>query len=122
MDEDTLFLKIVRGEVPADIVYRDELVTAFRDIAPQAPVHVLIVPNRPVPSVAEVGPEHEPALGRMFTVARRIAEAEGIAEDGFRLIVNTHDHAGQEVYHLHLHLIGGRPLGPMLSRAVRDGG
>ena len=91
MDEDTLFLKIVRGEVPADIVYRDELVTAFRDIAPQAPVHVLIVPNRPVPSVAEVGTEHEPALGRMFTVARRIAEAEGIAEDGFRLIVNTHD-------------------------------
>ncbi len=119
-DSSTPFLAIVRGEIPADVVYRDELVTAFRDISPQAPVHVLIVPNEPVPSVAEVEPEHEPALGRLLTVARRIAEAEGIAEDGYRLIVNCRSHGGQEVDHLHVHLLGGRPLGPMLSRASGD--
>ena len=114
--EDTIFGKIVRGELNADVVYRDELVTAFRDINPKAPVHVLIVPNEPVATVADVEASHEAALGRMFTVARKIAEEEGVAEDGFRLIVNTRDHSGQEVYHLHMHLLGGRPLGPMLAR------
>jgi histidine triad (HIT) family protein len=99
-------------------VYRDELVTAFRDINPQAPTHVLIIPNEAVATVADVGPGDEAALGRMFTVARKIAEEEGIAGDGFRLIVNTRDHAGQEVYHLHMHLLGGRPLGPMLARTT----
>jgi histidine triad (HIT) family protein len=113
---DTIFGRIVRGEIDSDIVYRDDLVTAFRDISPQAPTHVLIVPNDPVATVADVEERHEAALGRMFTVARRIAEEEGIAEDGFRLIVNTRDYAGQEVYHLHMHLLGGRPLGPMLAR------
>lgn len=113
---DTIFGRIVRGEVDADVVYRDELVTAFRDIDPQAPTHVLIVPNEPIPTAADVEPSHEAALGRLFTAARRIAEEEGIARDGYRLIVNTRDHAGQEVYHLHMHLLGGRPLGPMLSR------
>jgi len=113
---DTIFGRIVRDEIDADVVYRDELVTAFRDIHPQAPTHVLIVPNEPIPTVVDVEPSHESALGRMFTVARRIAEQEGIAEDGFRLIVNTRRHAGQEVFHLHMHLLGGRPLGPMLSR------
>lgn len=112
----TVFGRIVRGEIDSDIVYRDDLVTAFRDISPQAPTHVLIVPNDPVATVAEVEERHEAALGRMFTVARRIAEEEGVAEDGFRLIVNTRDYAGQEVYHLHMHLLGGRPLGPMLAR------
>lgn len=114
--EDTIFGRIVRGEIDADVVYRDELVTAFRDISPKAPTHVLIVPNEPVPTVADVEARHEAALGRMFTAARRIAEEEGIAESGFRLIVNTRDHGGQEVYHLHMHLLGGRPLGPLLQR------
>ncbi len=113
---DTIFGKIVRGELEADVVYQDDLVTAFRDIQPKAPVHILIVPNDPVETVAHVEPRHEAALGRMFTVARKLAEEEGIAEDGFRLIVNTRDQAGQEVYHLHMHLLGGRSLGPMLSR------
>lgn len=114
---DTIFGRIVRGEVEADVLHRDELVTAFRDINAQAPTHVLIVPNDPVPSAAEVEARHEAALGRMFTVARKIAEEEGIAADGFRLIINTRDHGGQEVPHLHMHLLGGRPLGRMLSGA-----
>lgn len=113
---DTIFSKIIRGEFDADIVYQDDLVTAFRDIHPQAPTHILIVPNEPVPTVADVEPEHEAALGRMIIAARQIAEEEGIAESGYRLIINTRDHGGQEVYHVHMHLLGGRPLGPMLSR------
>jgi histidine triad (HIT) family protein len=114
---DTIFGKIIRGEIDADVLYQDELVTAFRDIHAQAPTHVLIIPNEAIATAADVEERHEAALGRMFTVARRIAEDEGIAEDGFRLIVNTRGHAGQEVYHLHMHLLGGRPLGPMLSRS-----
>ena len=115
MAGDTVFLKIVRGELPADVVYRDELVTAFRDLHPQAPVHVLIVPNHAIPTAADVAPEDEPALGRLFTVARLVAEQEGLS-DGYRLIVNCKSHGGQEVDHLHLHLLGGEPLGPMRSR------
>lgn len=116
MTQDTLFAKIVRREIPADIVYQDDLVTAFRDIHPQAPVHVLIVPNAVVPTAADAETEHEAALGRMFTAARKIAEREGLGE-GYRLIVNCKDHGGQEVYHLHMHLLGGRPLGPMLDHS-----
>ena len=113
---DTIFGKIINGEVDADVVYKDDMVTAFRDVNPQAPVHVLIVPNEAIPTAADVEAHHEAALGRMFTVARKIAEDEGIDEDGFRLIVNTRQHGGQEVFHLHMHLLGGRPLGPMLAR------
>jgi histidine triad (HIT) family protein len=120
MAADNPFLKIVRGEIPADIVYRDALVTAFRDIAPQAPVHVLIVPNHPVASVADAEPEDEAALGRLFTAARRIAEQEGLADAGYRLIVNCRAHGGQEVDHLHLHLLGGEPMGPMRARRKRS--
>jgi histidine triad (HIT) family protein len=114
MSDDTLFARIVRGEIPAEIVYRDDLVTAFRDIAPQAPTHILIVPNRAIATVDDVGPDDEAALGRLFTAARTIAVQEGL-DHGYRLIVNCKEHGGQEVFHLHLHLIGGRPLGPMLS-------
>ncbi len=115
MTTDTLFSKIVRGEIPADIVYQDDTVTAFRDIAPQAPVHILVIPNEPIATAADVEPRHEPVLGKLFTVARQIAESEGIAENGYRLIVNCKEHGGQEVPHLHLHLLGGRPLGRMLA-------
>ena len=115
MPPETIFSKIIRREIPAAILHQDELVTAFRDIGAQAPTHVLIVPNELVPTAADVAPRHEAALGRMFTVARRIAEQEGIAEDGYRLIVNCRAHGGQEVSHLHMHLVGGRPLGRMLA-------
>ncbi len=113
----TVFEKIIRGELPADIVYRDEQVIAFRDIRPAAPTHILIVPNRPIPTVNDVQPEDEPLLGHMIYVAKRLAEQEGIANDGYRLIINCNRHGGQEVFHLHLHLIGGRPLGPMVVRS-----
>lgn len=112
----TIFTKIINGEIPGDIVYQDELVTAFRDINPQAPTHILIVPNKEIPTVNDVSAEDEVMLGRMMVAAQQIAAAEGIAEDGFRLMINCNDHGGQEVYHLHMHLLGGRPLGPMLAR------
>ncbi|MDH3196608.1 MAG: purine nucleoside phosphoramidase [Candidatus Krumholzibacteria bacterium] len=116
MAEETIFSKIIRKEIPAEIVYHDELVTAFRDIHPAAPTHVLIVPNKVIPTVNDVAPEDEPLLGRMFTVAARIAANERIADDGYRLLVNCNRHGGQEVFHLHMHLLGGKPLGPMLAR------
>lgn len=116
MSEETIFSKIIRREISSDIVYQDELVTAFRDISPQAPVHILIIPNILIPTVNDVKPEHEQALGRMMVVAAKIAEQQGIAEDGYRLIVNCNHHGGQEVYHIHMHLLGGEKLGPMLSR------
>lgn len=112
----TIFEKIIAGEIPADIVHQDDLVTAFRDISPQAPTHILVVPNRVIPTLADVTAEDEAVLGRMLRVASQLAEAEGIAEDGYRVMINCRDFGGQEVYHLHLHLLGGRPLGPMLSR------
>ncbi len=112
---DTIFAQIVRGEVPADLVYQDELVTAFRDVEPQAPTHILVVPNKPVATIADVTDSDEPALGRMMRVAALLAEEEGIDEDGYRLILNCRAHGGQEVFHVHMHLLGGRPLGKMLS-------
>ncbi len=111
----TLFAKIVRGELPADIVYQDDLVTAFRDINPQAPTHVLVVPNKVIRTANDLTAEDEQIAGRMLLVAKKVAEQEGIAEDGYRLIINCNRHGGQEVYHLHLHVIGGRRLGPMLT-------
>ena len=116
MAEETIFSKIIRREIPADILYQDELVTAFRDISPKAPTHILIVPNVLIPTVNDVEPEHEAALGRMFTVARKLAAKEEISDDGYRLIVNCNRHGGQEVYHIHMHLVGGQALGPMLVR------
>ena len=89
--------------------------TAFRDISPKAKTHVLIIPNKLIPTVNQVEQEDELALGRLFTVARKLAEQEGIAEDGYRLIVNCNRHGGQEVYHLHMHLLGGQPLGGLLA-------
>lgn len=116
MAEETIFSKIIRREIPSDIVYQDDLVTAFRDISPQTPSHILIIPNQLIPTVNDVKPEDEAALGRMVTVAAKIAQQEGIAEDGYRLIINCNRHAGQEVYHIHMHLLGGRSLGPLLAR------
>lgn len=112
----SIFTKIVNGEIDADIVYQDELVTAFRDINPAAPIHILIVPNREIATAADLTPADEQVAGRMMIVASQVAAQEGLAEKGYRLILNCKEHGGQEVYHMHLHLVGGRPLGPMLLR------
>ncbi|WP_087017286.1 purine nucleoside phosphoramidase [Thaumasiovibrio subtropicus] len=114
MAEETIFSKIIRKEIPADVVYQDDLVTAFRDINPRAPSHILIVPNVLIPTINDVTEADEAALGRMVTVAKKLAAEEGIADDGYRLIMNCNTHGGQEVYHIHMHLVGGKPLGPML--------
>jgi histidine triad (HIT) family protein len=116
MAQETIFSKIIRREIPADILYQDELVTAFRDINPRAPTHILIVPNVLIPTVNDVEAQHELALGRLFTVARKLAADAGIAEDGYRLIMNCNQHGGQEVYHIHMHLVGGKALGAMVAR------
>ena len=112
----TIFSKIVADEHPADVVYRDDRVTAFRDIHPAAPTHILIVPNREIPTVNDLADEDEALAGHMLLVARDLAKKEGIAESGYRLIVNCNRDGNQEVFHLHLHLIGGRPLGSMVKR------
>lgn len=111
-----VFQRIVDRELPAEIVHQDELVTAFKDINPAAPVHVLIVPNREIASLDGLGGGDGELAGRLLLTAARLARQLGIAETGYRVIVNTGRHGGQEVPHLHLHLVGGRPLGPMLDR------
>jgi len=112
----TVFSKIIKGGMSADIVYQDEQVTCFRDINPAAPVHILIVPNREIPTVNDLQDEDETLAGHMLLVAKKLAEQEGVAESGYRLIINCNREGGQEVYHLHMHLLGGRPMGPMVSR------
>lgn len=112
----TVFKKIVDGEKSADIVYQDDQVTAFKDIHPQAPVHILIVPNRVIPSTNDIQPDDETLVGHMVRVAAQIAEEQGIAERGYRLMINCGSEGGQTIDHLHLHLLGGKPLGPMLAR------
>lgn len=112
----TIFSKILAKEIPADIVYEDAHVTAFKDINPQAPVHILIIPNKEIPTVDDVEDADTELLGRLFLTAKKIAREQGIAESGYRLLVNCRDDGGQEVYHLHMHLLGGRNLGPMLAK------
>ena len=116
MAEETIFSKIIRKEIPAETLYQDDLVTAFRDINPAAPSHILIIPNKLIPTAADVESEDEVTLGRLFIVARKLAEQEGIAESGYRLIVNCKQDGRQEVYHLHMHLLGGRDMGFMVNR------
>ncbi len=114
MTEETLFTRIIQRKIPADILFQDERVTAFRDIQPQAPSHILIIPNKAIPSVNQVTEKDEAVLGYLFIVARKLAEQEGLSANGYRLIINCGDDGEQEVYHLHMHLLGGKRLGRML--------
>ncbi len=107
---ETIFSKIIRHEIPADIVYEDDEILAFRDINPQAPVHVLIIPKIEIATVNDVQPGHAELMGKMVLTAQEIASQEGIAEDGFRLVINCNRHGCQVVFHLHMHLIGGKQL------------
>lgn len=115
MTEETIFSKIIRQEIPTPLLYQDDLVTAFRDITPQTSTHILIIPNKVIPTINDVSDDDELTLGRMITVAKKLAKEEGIAKNGYRLIINCNEHGGQEVYHIHMHLVGGQRLGKMLS-------
>lgn len=106
----TIFEKIIAREIPAEIVYEDDNVVAFRDIDPQAPIHILIIPRKVIATSNDVGTEDEELVGHMVTTAARIARREGIADSGYRLVINCNKDGGQAVYHLHLHLLGGRPM------------
>ena len=108
--DDCIFCKIVSGEFNSDRVFQDDQVTAFRDIHPAAPTHILIVPNKHISGVSEMQPEDEALVGHLFSVAKNLAEAEGIASTGYRLIINNGADAGQVVPHLHLHLLGGHRM------------
>lgn len=110
MSGKTIFKRIIDGEIPADLVYEDELCLAFRDVRPQAPVHVLIIPRKEIPSVAHVEPDDEAILGRLIVVARKLGEKLGLS-NGYRLVLNCGADGGQTVDHLHVHLLGQRPLG-----------
>ncbi len=107
---DCIFCKIIAGEIPSTQVYQDELVTAFRDINPAAPTHILIIPNQHIASVNELTDADEQLVGRMYLTAQKLAETEGVAKSGYRLIINTGPDGGQEVFHLHLHLLGGQKM------------
>jgi len=110
MSADCLFCKIVDGEVPSDIVHNDELVVAFRDIAPKAPTHILLISREHIASAADLTDDHAALLARLFVVAGRLAQSEGIADRGYRLVTNVGGEAGQSVHHLHVHLLGGRSM------------
>ena len=107
---ESIFTRIIKRELPADIVYEDEQIIAIRDINPQAPTHVLIIPKDEIATVNDIRPEQAELVGNMLLVAQKIAADEGIAEDGFRLVINCNRHGCQEVFHLHMHLVGGRQL------------
>lgn len=110
MAMETIFSKIIRGEIPADIVYEDDAILAFRDINPQAPIHILVIPKEPLVGIQDAQTQHESTLGQLLLVAQRIAQEQGIAASGYRLVINAGPDGGQEVSHLHIHLLGGRPL------------
>ena len=110
---ETIFSKIIKGELPADIVYEDDDILAFRDISPQAPVHILVIPKIKIATTNDILPAQAELLGNMVLVAQKIARQEGIAEDGYRLVMNCNQHGGQVVYHIHFHLMGGHQLGEL---------
>src|ERR1041385_4040181 len=109
-ENDCLFCSILSGEIPSDKVYEDELAYAFRDINPQAPTHILIIPREHLESLNDAAPGDEALIGHLLRLASKIANQQGIAENGFRTVINTGAESGQSVWHLHVHLLGGRPM------------
>jgi histidine triad (HIT) family protein len=107
---DTIFGKIAAGEIPADIVFEDEHVVAFRDLNPQAPTHILVIPRKEIPTLNHAQDTDAELIGRLFLAAAKIAEQQGIADAGYRTVINCNAGAGQTVYHLHVHVLGGRPM------------
>ncbi|ARU58769.1 MAG: histidine triad nucleotide-binding protein [Pseudomonadales bacterium] len=108
---DTIFKKIIDREIPADIVYEDQQCLAFKDINPQAPIHLLIIPKKEIATVNDIEAADAAVVGHLFYVAAKLAKELGVADDGYRTVINCNKHGGQEVYHLHVHLLAGKPLG-----------
>ncbi len=108
--DNCIFCKMVRGEIRPDLVYEDDEVLAFRDLNPQAPTHVLVIPKRHIGTLNDLLPQDAELVGRLFLAARRVAELDGIAERGYRTLINCNAEAGQSVFHVHLHVLGGRPM------------
>ena len=109
-DKDCLFCKIVDGNLPADIVYENDSLIAFRDIGPKAPTHILLIPRRHIATMNDLQESDITIAGELFTTAAKIVADEGLAEDGYRVVMNCNEAAGQSVFHIHLHLLGGRPM------------
>ena len=112
--EDCIFCKISKGEIPSEKVYEDEEVLAFKDIHPAAPIHILVIPKKHIAKVTDIMPEDEALVGKMYTVINKIAKEQEFAEDGFRIIINCGRDAGQEVMHLHFHILAGTKMGPKI--------
>ncbi|MAQ88701.1 MAG: histidine triad nucleotide-binding protein [Rhodopirellula sp.] len=110
MSEPTIFKRIINGEIPANVVYEDEQCLAFHDVAPQAPVHILVIPKKEIASIDDLSAEDEQLVGHLFLVIQQIAREQGLAENGYRVICNCGEGGGQTVFHLHYHLMGGRNL------------
>jgi len=106
----TIFDKILSGEIPADVVYEDDQVLAFRDIQPQAPVHFLVIPRKPIATLNDLDSADEALVGHMVLTAAKVAAQEGIADEGYRTVMNCNEYGGQTVFHIHLHVLGGRPM------------
>ena len=107
---ETIFSKIIRREIPADIVYEDDHVLGFRDVQPQAPVHVLFIPKTPIATLDDLAPDHAELAGRLMLAAADFARRAGFAQDGYRVVMNCRENGGQSVYHIHLHLLAGRRM------------
>ncbi len=118
-EAECLFCRIVAGEIPAQILYDTDRVLAFADIAPKAPVHVLVIPKRHHATVAELATADPELAGAVLHAAGEVAASQDLADDGYRVLFNTGRHGGQEVFHVHAHVLGGRPLGPMLAPTSR---
>ncbi len=110
MSSDCLFCKILAGDIPAELVYESDTAVAFRDINPQAPTHVLVIPRKHISTINDITSDDEAIVGSLYTAAKEIAAADGIADDGYRAVMNCNEGAGQSVFHIHLHVLGGRPM------------
>lgn len=108
---ETIFTKIINKEIPADILYEDELALAFSDINPQAPLHFLVIPKKPIATINDIKSEDKAVVGHLYWVAAQIAKEKGFAEDGYRAVMNCNEHGGQTVYHIHLHVLAGKAMG-----------
>lgn len=111
MSQDTIFTKIINREIPADIIFEDDKALAFKDINPQAPFHVLIIPKTAIATINDINDDNSPIVGHLYTVAAKLAKQNNFADDGYRVVMNCNEHGGQTVYHIHLHMLAGKPMG-----------